>query len=97
MSPRPDPPRPTMADVLHLPDSPRLFLLWLMRRDETTLVEALAETGLDEAAGRALLVELIAGRFIQEAGARRRDLSQGGGGATRPADAEHEIWKNLNV
>ena len=55
MSPGPDPPRPTMADVLQLPDGPRLFLLWLLRREETPLAEALAETGLDEIAGRALL------------------------------------------
>ncbi len=97
MSQRPELPRRTMADVLQLPDGQRLFLLWLMRREEASLADALAETGLDGTAGRALLDDLIAAGFLQESRRDGASFFKALTASRRGRQMPDEIWKNLQV
>ena len=97
-APPPGPPRPpTMADVLQLPDAPRALMLWLLRREEATLAEVVAEARLPAEACRALLDGLISGGFLQESPRDGTSVFKPLLSARRGRQVPGDIWTNLQV
>jgi DNA-binding IclR family transcriptional regulator len=97
MSPNPGPPRPSMADVLQLPDASRTLMLWLLKQDTAVLAEAVTGSGLDESATRSVLDALIAGGFVEQQQSDGVVRFKALIASRRNRHLPGDIWKNLGV
>jgi hypothetical protein len=56
----------SLTELLSMPDDVRTLALWLLRKGEATLPEAIAASGKDEAGCREILGKLAVLNFVQE-------------------------------
>lgn len=64
LAPQEQPPTPTIADVLTLPNIERRLVNWLVRQQSATLSEIAAYIAHDEASTQSILGELMSKGFV---------------------------------
>jgi amino acid permease len=92
-----------LADVLTLPDPSCQLINWMIRQGEVRLTEAVAHTGQDEGAVRAMLGELVEQGFVQEVEGRGKPTRSGGTryrvcvAPRRGRQLPEDIWQALGA
>ena len=88
-------PSRSMADVLALPDIPRLLVQWILRQEAVELKDVMTYMDTDERASRDLLETLVEQGFLQMSDTSARRTYQVRLSARRGRQSSQNLWQTL--